>query len=34
MATPKFKPMLAFTVEDTSTLKYPLYASVKCMEKV
>jgi DNA ligase-1 len=24
-----FKPMLAFTCEDTSTLKYPLYASVK-----
>lgn len=24
-----FKPLLAFTVEDTSTLKYPLYASVK-----
>lgn len=24
-----FKPMLAFTCENTSTLKYPLYASVK-----
>lgn len=29
MTTPKFKPLLAFTCEDTSTLKYPLYASVK-----
>lgn len=27
--TIKFKPMLAYTCEDTSTLKYPLYASVK-----
>lgn len=25
----QFKPLLAFTVEDTSTLSYPLYASVK-----
>ena len=23
------KPLLAYTVEDTSTLKYPLFASVK-----
>ena len=29
MTTPKFKPLLAATVEDTSTLAYPLYASVK-----
>ena len=29
MTSPKFKPMLAFTVEDTSTLKYPLFASIK-----
>lgn len=27
--TPKFKPLLAFTCEDTSTLTYPLYASIK-----
>lgn len=27
--TKNFKPLLAFTCEDTSTLKYPLYASVK-----
>jgi DNA ligase-1 len=29
MTTVKFKPMLAFTCEDTSKLTYPLYASVK-----
>jgi DNA ligase-1 len=29
MTLPKFKPMLAFTCEDTSSLNYPLYASVK-----
>lgn len=29
MTTPKFKPMLAFTVEDTSALKYPLFVSIK-----
>lgn len=27
--TKNFKPLLAFTCDDTSTLKYPLYASVK-----
>lgn len=29
MSAIKFKPLLAYTVEDTSTLTYPLYASIK-----
>lgn len=29
MTNKNFKPMLAFTCDDTATLKYPLYASVK-----
>ena len=29
MTTPNFKPLLAYTVEDTSKISYPCYASVK-----